>query len=386
MKYYLIAGEASGDLHGSNLLKGLYKEDPSCKARFWGGPLMDAAAKEAEGVSCLVRDYKEGAVMGFSSVLKNAPKLLGNLRSCKEDILSWKPDAIILIDYPGFNFRIAEWAHKKGFKVFYYIAPKVWASREGRIKKLKKYVDSLFIVFPFEKEYFSKKGVDFIYEGNPIIDAIDDSPLISESRESFMERTGIEDCRYIALLAGSRRGEVSTMMPPLADFVDRMHALPEYSDYKFIIAGAPSRSKEDYSTLLSGREDFVKIVFSETYAVVKHASAAVINSGTASLEAAIIGTPQVVCYSSSTLSFLIARQIIRSTYISLGNLILQRQAFKEFIQYYATGENILVEIRRILEDSSYRETMLSDYAEIRSALGGKGASERVASAMVKELQ
>jgi lipid-A-disaccharide synthase len=176
------------------------------------------------------------------------------------------------------------------------------------------------------------------------------------------------------------------MMPPLADFVDRMHALPEYSDYKFIIAGAPSRSKEDYSTLLSGREDFVKIVFSETYAVVKHASAAVINSGTASLEAAIIGTPQVVCYSSSTLSFLIARQIIRSKYISLGNLILQRQAFKEFIQYYATGENILVEIRRILEDSSYRETMLSDYAEIRSALGGRGASERVASAMVKELQ
>lgn len=386
MKYYLIAGEASGDLHGSNLLKALYKEDASCKARFWGGPLMDAASIEGEGISGLVHDYNEGAVMGFSSVIKNAPKLLGNLRSCKEDILAWKPDVIILIDYPGFNFRIAEWAHKKGFKVFYYIAPKVWASREGRVKKLKKYVDRLFIVFPFEKEYFTKKGVSYIYEGNPIIDAIDESPLLSESREGFMRRTGLPDGPFIALLAGSRRGEVSHMMPCLADFADRMHALPEYADYKFIIAGAPSRSKEDYSELLSGREDFVKVVFSETYGVLKHASAAVINSGTASLEAAIIGTPQVVCYSSSSFSFLIARQIIRSSYISLGNLILGRQSFKEFIQYYASGENILSEIRRIMEDSSYRNSMLSDYAEIRSALGGQGASRKVAEAMVKELQ
>ena len=386
MKYYLIAGEASGDLHGSNLLKGLYKEDPSCKARFWGGPLMDAASKEGEGTSGLVRDYKEGAVMGFSSVLKNAPKLLGNLRSCKEDILSWQPDVIILIDYPGFNFRIAEWAHNKGFKVFYYIAPKVWASREGRIRKLKKYVDRLFIVFPFEKDYFSNKGVDYIYEGNPIIDAIDNSPLLSESRASFMERTGIKDGPYIALLAGSRRGEVSCMMPCLSDFVDRMHSLEQYADYQFVLAGAPSRSIEDYAPLLSGREEFVKIVFSETYGVIRHAEAAVINSGTASLEAAIIGTPQTVCYVGSKFSFLIARQIIRSKFISLGNLILSRQSFKEFIQYYATGENILSEIRRILEDSSYRNAMLSDYAEIRSALGGKGASRKVAQAMVKELQ
>ena len=386
MKYYIIAGEASGDLHGSNLMKGIYAEDPQADIRFWGGALMDAVYHAHQQGTGLVQDYNAGAVIGFSQIILHLGAYANRLRRCGEDILRFAPDVVILIDYPGFNFRVAEFAHKRGLKVFYYIAPKVWASRENRVKKLKKYVDRLFIVFPFEKEYFSKKGVDFIYEGNPIIDAIDDSPLISESRESFMERTGIEDCRYIALLAGSRRGEVSTMMPPLADFVDRMHALPEYSDYKFIIAGAPSRSKEDYSTLLSGREDFVKIVFSETYAVVKHASAAVINSGTASLEAAIIGTPQVVCYSSSALSFLIARQIIRSTYISLGNLILQRQAFKEFIQYYATGENILVEIRRILEDSSYRETMLSDYADIRSDLGGKGASERVASAMVKELQ
>ena len=386
MKYYLIAGEASGDLHGSNLLKGLYKEDSSCKARFWGGPLMDAASIEGEGISGLVHDYKEGAVMGFSSVIKNAPKLLGNLRHCKEDILSWSPDVIILIDYPGFNFRIAEWAHKKGFKVFYYIAPKVWASRERRVLKLKKYVDRLFIVFPFEKEYFSKKGVEYIYEGNPIIDAIDNSPLISEPKEEFMSRNGIEPGRYIALLAGSRRGEVSFMLSCLSDFVDRMHSMDEYSDYKFIIAGAPSRSEEDYKTLLSGRENIVKIIFGETYGVIKHADAAVINSGTASLEAAIIGTPQVVCYGSSELSFLIARKIIRSDYISLGNLILGRQSFKELIQYYSSGENILAEVNRILKDSSFRDIMLSDYAEIRSVLGGKGASRKVAEAMVKELQ
>lgn len=396
MRYYLIAGEASGDLHGSNLLKGLYNEDPSCTARFWGGPLMDGVRIANEGTSGLVHDYNEGAMIGFSEVISKAPKLLRNLRSCKEDITSWKPDVIILIDYPGFNFRIASWAHKKGFRVVYYIAPKVWASRESRVRKLRKYVDRLYIVFPFEKEYFKRKRVPFTYVGNPLIDAIDGSPALAESREDFFGRILPRDkgntaakkngFPYIALLAGSRRGEVSYMMPRLAQFTDLMHSLPKYRDYHFIIAGAPSRTMEDYKPYLEGREDYLHVVFGETYGVLRHAEAAVINSGTASLEAALIGTPQVVCYGGTEFTYLIGRQILKAPFISLGNLIINKLAFKELLQYYFTPEAVLSEIRRILEDRAYRSAMLSDYEGIRKALGGPGASSRVAAAVVSDMK
>ena len=390
MRYYLIAGEASGDLHGANLLKGLYEEDPSCTARFWGGGLMDRVRIDAEGTSGLVHDYNEGAMIGFSEVVSKAPKLLRNLRSCKQDILSWNPDVIILIDYPGFNFRIASWAHKKGFRVVYYIAPKVWASRESRVRKLRKHVDRLYIVFPFEKDYFARKKVPFTYVGNPLIDAIDSSPALSESRESFLSRAlsvpDGSDFQYIALLAGSRRGEVGYMMPRLAEFTDLMHSLPEYKDFHFIIAGAPSRSMEDYKPYLEGRGEHLHVVFGETYGVLRHARAAVINSGTASLEAALIGTPQVVCYGGTEFSYLIGRQILKAPFISLGNLIINKLAFKELLQYYFTPETVIAEIRRILEDRAYRSAMLSDYGEIRQALGGPGASRRVAAAIVSDLR
>ena len=413
MKYYIIAGEASGDLHGSNLMKGIYAEDPQADIRFWGGdlmagvwntfqdratPLAAEGGARSEGVggivlesipgTCrgMVRHYKEGAVMGFVEVLAKAGKLLKNVKFCKEDIKAWDPDVVILIDYPGFNFKIAEFAHKAGFKVFYYIAPKVWASREGRIKKLKKYVDKLFIVFPFEKAYFDSKGVEYIYKGNPLVDAVDGSPAMSQSREEFMTENGLQDGPFIAMLAGSRKGEISTMMPVLTEFAAKMHALPQYKDHQFIVAGAPSRTIEDYQKWLTAENSsYVKILFGKTQPIIRHAEAAVVNSGTASLETALFGTPQVVGYITNPITFWIAKKIIKIRYISLGNLIVDRLAFKEFIQNDCNSDALVAEIRDLIENKERRSAMLSEYAEIRSLLGNSGASSAVAKAMIEEL-
>ena len=423
MKYYIIAGEASGDLHGSNLMKGIYAEDPDAQIRFWGGDLMESVfnsrelncglqgrgvqdratplaagggAHEVGGVvlntstlktgSGLVRHYKEGAVMGFVEVIAKAGRLLKNVKFCKKDILSWKPDVVILIDYPGFNFKIAEFAHNAGFKVFYYIAPKVWASREGRIRKLKAYVDKLFIVFPFEKPYFDSKGIDYIYKGNPLVDAVDGSRAMSETREDFFVRAGLENKPYIAMLAGSRKPEISTMMPVLTEFAAKMHALPQYSGYQFLIAGAPARSLKDYEPWMTeDNRQYIKILFGETQSIIRHAEAGVINSGTASLETALFGTPQVVGYITNPLTYRLARMIVKIRYISLGNLIVDRPAFKEFIQDDCNPEALVTEIRDLIENKERREKMKEDYADIRNALGGTGASGAVAKAMIDEL-
>ena len=384
MKYYLIAGEASGDLHGSNLMRGLYARDPEADIRFWGGGLMDAVYRENQPGSGLVRDYREGAVLGIWEVIVQARKLLRRVRFCEEDIAAWKPDVVILIDYPGFNFRIAGFAHKAGFKVFWYIAPKVWASREGRIRKLKAYVDKLFIVFPFEIDYFKRKGVDFIYRGNPLVDAVDRSEALHESREEFLRRHGLEDKPVIALLAGSRSGEIKTMMPTFMQMAARLHGMPEYAGYQFLIAAAPSRTREDYD--LAGNDGFVQVVSGDTYGVLHHARAAVINSGTASLEAALIGTPQVVAYRTSALTALIARIILKIKYVSLANLILDRGAFHELLQEDFTTDRLVAEVRRLVEDGGCRSRMMADYAEVRELLGGTGASESVAEAMIGELR
>ena len=386
MKYYIIAGEASGDLHGSNLMRGLYQEDPAADIRFWGGDLMNEVYKEHQDGVGLVQDYKDGAIIGFIQVALKARSYFEKFKRCFADISSWNPDVVILIDYPGFNFRVAEWAHNKGFKVYYYIAPKVWASREGRIKKLKAFVDKLFIVFPFEIPYFTKKGIGFIYKGNPLIDAIDNSVALKESREEFLRRNSLPDSPVIALMAGSRTGEISSMMPVFMEFADKMHALPEYADYQFIVAAAPSRSMSDYSKYVSGREAYVKVVFGQSYAVLRHAVAAVVNSGTASLETALIGTPQVVAYKGAAINFVIAKQIIKIRFISLGNLILNRTCFRELLQFYFTPDNVLQEVLRMIEDTEYRENMLAGYQEIRNALGGRGASAAVAKAMIEELR
>ena len=414
MKYYIIAGEASGDLHGSNLMKGIYVEDPRADIRFWGGDLMQGVwtmfqnnpshdyvagpSPCGQGGSTvlepsphpsqtgLVKHYKDGAVMGFVEVLAKAGRLMKNVAFCKEDIQQWNPDVVILIDYPGFNFKIAEFAHKAGFKVFYYIAPKVWASREGRIKKLKAYVDKLFIVFPFEKPYFDAKSIEYIYKGNPLVDAVDNSLAMKETREDFIQRAGLDTRPFIAMLAGSRKAEIGTMMPVLTEFAAKMHALPQYQDYQFLIAGAPARSMKDYeSWLTEENRDYIKVLFGETQSIIRHAEAGVINSGTASLETALFGTPQVVGYITNPLTYRIARKIVKIKYISLGNLIIDRLAFKEFIQDDCNPDSLVTEIRELIENKERREKMLNDYADIRNALGGTGASAAVAKAMLQEL-
>ena len=389
MRYYIIAGEASGDLHGSNLMKGLYSQDAKADIRFWGGDLMNQVYETSQNPSLtdggLVVHYKEGAIMGFVEVLKKAGKLLGNVRRCKKDILAWKPDVVILIDYPGFNFKIAEFAHKAGFKVFYYIAPKVWASREGRIEKLKKYVDKLYIVFPFEILYFQSKGVPFIYKGNPLVDAVDSSEAMLETREAFLQRNNLPDKPIIALLAGSRKGEISTMMPILSQFAERMHSIDKYADFQFLIAGAPSRDKSDYEPWLSSCGNYVKLLFGQTQSILKNAEAAVINSGTASLETVLFNTPQVVGYIGARISYIIAKRIIKVRYISLGNLILNKLAFRELIQDDFNPDALVEEVRRLIEDKDYKNRMLSDYAEIRKRLAGAGASDAVARSMIDNL-
>ena len=367
MKYYIIAGEASGDLHGSNLIKGLKAKDPEAQIRFWGGDLMQEADPRAQRV----RHYKDGAVMGLVEVVAKARLLLGNVDFCKKDILAWQPDAVILIDYPGFNFKIARFAHENGFKVFYYIAPKTWASREKRNAALKTWVDRLFIIFPFEKSYFASRGIPCSYLGNPLIDAVD-----AHDFERPVEGP------YIALLAGSRKGEISRMLPVCMEVADLLGR-------QIVIAGAPARSREDYEKYIGNRRN-VTLLFGRTYDILKYADAAIINSGTASLEAALIGTPQVVCWSTSAVTMWAIRHIFhvdkRIRYISLGNLILDRPVFRELIQEEFNTAGVFAELRRITEDSAYRARMEEGYREIREALGGSGASEAIAAEMVDRLK
>ena len=363
MRYYLIAGEASGDLHGSNLIKGLQAADPDACFRYWGGDLMAAAC----GGQAPVVHYRDGAVMGVTDVLRKGFSILGKLRLCKRDIAEWKPDVVIPIDYPGFNLRVAEYCHRHGIRVFYYIAPKTWASRAGRNRKLKAWVDRLFIVFPFEVPYFQKHGVPFIYKGNPLVDAIDGHQFTRPCED-----------RYIAVLPGSRKAEISRTMPVCMEVADRI-------GMKVLVAGAPSRSPGDYEEYIGGRSN-VELLFDRTYDIVKFADAAVINSGTASLEAALIGTPQLVCWSAGKTTYFIAKKVFRVLdhvkYISLGNLCLGREAFRELIQDGFTPDAVETELRRLLDDSDYREAMIKDYAQIRETLGGRGASLAVAREMI----
>lgn len=384
MRYYIIAGEASGDLHGSNLMKALYAQDPAATVRFWGGPKMNEVYKEHESGTGLVADYRDTAVMGIVQVLKQGRTLVKRIESCQQDILAWKPDAVILIDYPGFNLRIAQFAHNAGFKVFYYIAPKVWGSRESRVAQLKAYVDKLFIVFPFEKPYFERQGVPFVFVGNPLVDALAQSPQLTESKEAFLQRTGLPDQPWIALLAGSRTMEIRSMMPVYMELASAWHET--HPNGLFVVAAAPSRTLADYQDYIGDRP-YVKVVFGETYGTLKHARAAVINSGTASLEAAIIGTPQLVSYKlSSLVPAWLLRKYIKVKYISLGNLILDRLAFKEYVQNEVQVPALYAELTRLCDDAAYRKAMLASYAQIRTLLGSTGASETAAREIISALQ
>lgn len=370
MRYYLISGEASGDLHGSNLIKGLLQEDKDSEFRFWGGDFMSAAAGDR---GTLVRHYKDSAVMGLVEVIAKLGTISGNMKLCRKDVLQWNPDVVILIDYPGFNLKIAKFAHNHGYKVFYYIPPKLWARGEHRKKQLRRYVDKLFVIFPFEIEYFENLGIHPEYFGNPLVDSI--------ARYDYHE-IGDPEKRKIALLAGSRNLEIKYLMPRFVKLEKLMAKDGRWADFQLIVAAAPSVDIQTYRKYLP-EDSRIQIVSGDTYSVLRSAEAAVISSGTASLEAALIKTPQVVCYGFNELTYLIARLVVKVKYISLANLILDKLIFKELIQHDAAPERILIELERLVFDSSYRQSMLSDYDDLQSALGGDCPSRRIAGEIVR---
>ncbi|PKP37247.1 MAG: lipid-A-disaccharide synthase [Bacteroidetes bacterium HGW-Bacteroidetes-14] len=371
MRYYIIAGEASGDLHGSNLMKSLKDADSEAQFRFWGGDLM----KECGGE--MVKHYKETAVMGFIEVIAKITSITENLRYCREDILNWKPDIVILIDYPGFNLRIAKFAKENAIKVYYYIAPKVWARGEGRIEKIRKYTDRLYIIFPFEEDYFRKRSVNALYFGNPLLDSIAGHPAMSETKEEFLLRNSLDDKPCLALLAGSRKHEIKYLIPRFREFEN------DFQEYNLLLAGAPSVEKEFYEKLLAGSR--ITLLFGETYSILKHSAAAAISSGTASLEAAIIGTPQVVCYGMNPVTAALARLVIKVKYVSLVNLILDMPLVKELLQGDCTPQKISAELKNIIRGRE-RTRITSGYKRLRKILGGEGASEKVAKSMIREFE
>ncbi|MBR9853802.1 MAG: lipid-A-disaccharide synthase [Algicola sp.] len=370
MKYYIIAGEASGDLHGSNLIKALKKEDPSAQIRCWGGDLM----QQAGGV--LAKHYKDMAFMGFLEVLKNIPTIFKNIAYCKEDIQDFNPDVIIFIDFSGFNLRIAKWAKANGYKTNYYISPQIWASREGRIKKIKRDIDQMYVILPFEKEFYEKKhGYPVQFVGHPLIDAIENTPL--QDNQTFRKENGLDaEKPIIALLPGSRKQEVQKMLNVM------LSVKKDFPQYQFVIAGAPSLPNEFYAPFLKG--DKVEYVSNKTYTLLKHSHAAMVTSGTATLETALFGIPQVVCYKGNRISYQIAKRIITLDYISLVNLIMKKEVVKELIQNNLTTKNLKNELSKIV-DGPDRDRMLSDYKSLKEKLGGKGASELAAQLIVKNV-
>lgn len=372
MRYYIIAGEASGDLHGSNLIKQLNRTDDQAEIRAWGGDLMrDAGAR-------VVKHYRDLAFMGFSEVLMNLKTILGNLSFCKSDIKSFNPDAIVLIDYPGFNLRIAKWAHESGYKVLYYISPQIWAWKQSRVKQIKAYVDEMYVILPFEKDFYKKFGVDVHYVGHPLIDAIEEYKSRALSHSEFREKNSLGHRPIIALLPGSRKQEIATMLPIM------MGAIDQVGDFEVLIAGAPSQEEDFYRQILKDSE--VKILFDRTYEILTHAHAALVTSGTATLETAIFRIPQVVCYKGGLISYLIARALVKVKYISLVNLIMDKMVVKELIQNEMSVQNLRRELDKIINDRTYREKMHADYDQLYKKLGGTGASSVAANLMFKTLQ
>ena len=374
MKYYIIAGEASGDLHASNLVRELKKKDPEAEVRGWGGDLMRDA-----GVS-IVRHYKDTAIMGFVNVLRKLGTLKANIRYCREDIRKWNPDVVILVDYAGFNLRIARFAKRIGLKVFYYISPKLWAWNTGRVKQIKRYVDRMFTIFPFETEFYRHYDYPVYYGGNPLVDAIASRPCQEETFADFIHANGLPDRPIIALLAGSRKQELKYVLPVM------LRMVPYFPEYQFVIAGAPSMAAEDYAPYV--KDVPVHIVYGETYRLVSQAKAALVTSGTATLETALLRTPQVVCYNGEAprLSYFLFKTVVKVKYISLVNLIYGGEAVKELMMQYLTEDNLRRELSRILTDASAREKMLNAYDEIIRRLGSPGASARFAGMMVEALR
>lgn len=374
MKYYIIAGEASGDLHGSNLMKGILKADPEAKFRFWGGDRM----AEVGGREHLAKHYNQTSFFGVTEIIKNLRTILSQLSECQRDLMDFAPDVLICIDYPGFNFKMAKFAHSKGIRTFYYISPKVWAWKERRVELIRKYVTKLFIIFPFEVEYFSQRGIEAIYEGNPLMDSIAQTLSLLPSKEEFVAENGLDSRPIVALLAGSRKSEIRRNM-------EFMVALAEgHPEWQFVVAGVSWQPSELYQSFIKGAD--IKVLTDKTYGLLKYASGAVVCSGTATLETALIGTPEVVCYRMDEFSYRVARAFVKIGFISLVNIIMGREVVRELIQHDMTVENASKELRDIMEGGAKHTKMVADYKELQRIVGSEGASDRFAARMVELLK
>ena len=371
MKYYIIAGEASGDLHASNLVAEIKKKDKKAEFRGWGGDLM-----KAQGVE-LVKHYRQTAFMGFVEVAVNLHKVLGNIAKCKKDIVEYEPDAVILVDYPGFNLRIADFAHQKGFKVFYYVSPQVWAWQRRRVKRIKRSVDKMLVILPFEEDFYKNYGIDVTYVGNPLLDEL--AKFGTANRSMFLRRNSLGEKReIIALLPGSRKQEVKRMLPTM------LKVIPDFSNYQFVVAGVSSIDKDFYKGIIGNADAF--LVEGQTYELLQNSSAAVVTSGTATLETALFTVPEVVCYKANYFSYLIAKWLIKVKYISLVNLVMDKLVVKELIQNEMTKPNIATELTQVLKNGKRQRQILEDYDELRYRLGNAGASERAATVICTELR
>ena len=367
MKYYIIAGEASGDLHASNLVAEIKKKDKKAEFRGCGGDLM-----KVQGVD-LLKHYRTMAYMGFVEVAVNLRKVLGNIAQCKKDIVDYQPDVVILVDYPGFNFRIAKFAHDKGFKVFYYISPQVWAWKRRRVYKVKKSVDKMLVILPFEEEFYKQYGVDVTYVGNPLLDEL--AKFGTSNRSIFLRRNSLGEKReIIALLPGSRKQEIKRMLPLM------LRAVPHFPEYQFVVAGVSSIEKSLYKRIIGNTDVF--LIENQTYELLQNSSAAVVTSGTATLETALFTVPEVVCYKSSAISYLLAKSMIKVDFISLVNLVMGKEVVKELIQNDLTEESVVKELELLLHSGKRQRQLLEDYEELKDRLGNAGASEKAAEVLV----
>jgi lipid-A-disaccharide synthase len=369
MKYYIIAGEASGDLHGSNLIKEIKKLDNIADIRCWGGELMERAGGD------LVKHYRDLAFMGFIEVVKNLGTIIKNLKFCKQDIFAFQPDVIILIDYPGFNLRIAEWAKKKGIPVIYYISPQIWAWKEGRVKQIKKNVDKMLVILPFEKNFYNKWDYNVEYVGHPLADVVDSAESDIEPLPGTISFP-LNENNIIALLPGSREQEVAKKLPVM------LEVTKNFPEYRFIIAKAPSLNDSFYEEYMAPYKNVVSIR-NRTYQLLLQSKAALVTSGTATLETALFGVPQVVCYKGSIVSYQIAKRLVKVKYISLVNLIMDKEVVKELIQDELNVTNLKNELTRILKDEEAITRIKHDYAELKKLLSEGGhASEKAARSIV----
>lgn len=368
MRYYLIAGEASGDLHGSNLMKEIRKKDPLAQFRFWGGDKMQEQGGE------MVKHIRDLAFMGFTEVLANLKTILNNISFCEKDIQLFQPDVVILIDYPGFNLRIAKKIKPKGVKVFYYISPQVWAWKQSRVHTIKKVVDKMFVILPFEKDFYKKFDFEVDYVGHPLLDAIQFKTM--EEKKRLKKEWNLEGKKVVALLPGSRKQEISKMLPEMLKM--RNH----FSDIHFLVAGAPAIDEDFYKPFI---QKDTRIIFKRTYDILSVADAALVTSGTATLETALFGVPEVVCYRGGKISYHIARKLIKVKYISLVNLIMDSAVIKELIQDDLNEQNLAAELNNLLNNESYKQAMITRFDDLRILLGGGGASEVTANLMLKTL-